>query len=231
VLLFALAGCDQLFELDLVDPTRDAAVVTTDVAVDASDGCIRDMFTGSAIDQMWNDFSEHTQLQVTQSDRLIIDLTSAPSLAANAEAGVRSFWRYDFRGGAVSIEVPIVVSSTTYMVQNYLEVRLDFYNRYTIEAASGIVAFVTRVNGTRSPIERTYSAIPHRFWRIANPPGTTKITFSTGDGEEWTVQREVDMTVPVDDVIIGLIAGSFSGGDPTPGRAEYDNLVLCATRR
>lgn len=232
LVLLWLSGCDVVFRIDKRDPPGDA-VAAVDVASDALDSCVHDEFAGTTIDQKWEPFNEDARIRLLQAERLIIDFSGATNLPVNAEAGVTLYTRYDMTSARVDVEVPLVVTSSTYNVENYMIVRVDRDNFYVIRAAGNELGFWTRKLGVDTHHQdRVYQAGLHRYWRIANEPDPGQVTFATSsDRIDWFVQAQVPAEVPFGNIEIGLIGGSFNGGDPNPGTAIFDNFQLCGATR
>ena len=233
VLVLSLAGCDIVFRLDdLRTETSDGSVVR-DVAADAAPlidapaSCLHDMFTGSDIQGHWSVINELSAFEIDQADTL--EITLPTSFNANAEGALQTYRKYNFTGAFAQVEVPVVTTSTTYNAENYFTVRIDNQNAYLIRVANGDIDFWTRRLGQLMDIGgRPYEAGAHRWWRIEHAVMDNTIRFSTShDGQDWFEQGRSVASVPLTRIEVSLRAGNLAPGDPNPGRAVFDNFLLC----
>jgi hypothetical protein len=228
--LLCLAGCHRLLELGTVElddgGARDAEVFDT---ADASEDprCVYDHFTGSTMKPMWRRVEEASLISVKQSDNLRIDLTMNVNGAQQGEEGYRLVDARDMNGYNVSVEVPQIVSSTTYRVENYLEVYIDRDNRFMMGSSKQLLWPARGVAGSFQSINETpYEPTEHRFWRLSFAASTVTYEVSP-DRTTWMQIGQLQTPLAVSSMRVGLIAGSYSSGDATPGVAIFDNLAIC----
>jgi len=234
VIVLLLAGCDIVFRLDDLRATNTGdgsvpgdTIRDTGASIDAPASCLHDMFTGGDIQGHWSVINELSAFEIDQSDVLEIGLPQ--SFNSNAEAALQTYRDYNFTGAFVQVEVPEVTTSTTYNAENYLTVRIDNQNAYLIRVANGGIDFWTRRFGQLMDIGgRPYEAVPHRWWRIEHSTMDDVIRFSTSqNGQDWFEQGRGPAVVPLTRIEVSLRAGNIAPGDPDPGRAIFDNFLLC----
>ncbi|HEY5951803.1 MAG TPA: hypothetical protein VIV40_40185 [Kofleriaceae bacterium] len=227
-----LAGCDVVWRLDDLRSTDGGGSSSDGPRIDVNaPPCtdrVHDEFAGTTISQQWMTFAENAGLQVRQAETLVIDIQA--NITANGEAGVSLNIPHLFDPGATaSVEAPLVTLSSSGHVETYLAVRQDYLNGYFIDVSDASIEFLIKVNGAMvQMVGRPYESQAHRFWRILHGPSSDQVSFQTSaDGISWFTQLQANAVVPLGVMQIALVAGTFSGGDPTATRAAFDNFELC----
>jgi hypothetical protein len=216
-----VSGCDVVWRLDPVPPP------------DAAPPCVAsDDFTGTRLANEWSTFAPTQQFVIEQADELRLDL-SAAVMSVPGEAGVRYGVAFDLHGGSIEIEVAQVINAHPNL-ENYMRVRAGTSNanNYSIRYGDGMIDFRTRVNTDEIHRVRAYNATQDRFWRISNGPQPGDISFATrgSPSEPWFIETTQPASVPLDDMQVMFVAGTYNAGAPAPGVVIYDNFAVCGAR-
>ena len=219
-----LAGCDVVWRLDDV---HGAAVA--DARRDAPGNCtFVDDFAGTQRKQDWELLMDDPRITIAQADMTIIEAMA--SIDTNAETGLKLVERQTLAlGERVEVEIPQATETADGQVETSLIVGQNPQNGYVIDVSQTFLELYSRVAGVGTLVStRMYEPGPHRWWRLAHGPGESEVTFYTSlDGHDWFGQKTVPMAVPLVDVEIVILVGSYSGGAPVATRAVFDNFSVC----
>jgi hypothetical protein len=225
-MLALLTGCDGLFHLtevagmDVREP--DASL---DAPPDAALTCFVEMFSGTN-----NDLAPHWGLGGDPGCQS--DVTNGTLVLASDAGNDCYAWAYtldaaSFVGNNASVEVPKVVDVGNQ--ETLFQLVLDIRNYYMIEYYRGRLYAEEQVDGTyKDALDIAYDGTADRFWRFQyNPVGPKIDALTSSDGNVWVTFNSLDVLVPIDNLKIQLIAGTFITAPSTTQTSIYDNYSRC----
>ena len=126
---------------------------------------------------------------------------------------------------AQCVQTPNIGNGTTQMLLQFRKTDWSFYGR--IYWANGAILCDYNDGTGHSIASTTFDAVNHKWWRVRESAGT--LYFDTSrDAIRWTTLGSTTYSADLTSVYIMLVAG-YSGTEPSPGVAVYDNVNVNAT--
>jgi hypothetical protein len=214
-----VAGCGRI---GFDDRPGDAAAIDA-AMIDAAPPCLVDDFSANVVDvTKWDLLQPVAPVTVEVTGGELV-LTLPPS--ASGYQGLVSRGAYDMRDGSLTVVVNEMVDQSGY-AENDIEIIIDGSNTFLIGAVAGNLLFRAIVAGTGYQMMIGFDATKNH-WRISHSSATAEVRFETSpDGATWTTEFVGPTGPELAAVRVNVVAGSAGTGNPTPGRARYDDVKL-----
>ena len=223
VALPLLASCDILFELrDVKNEPDDAA---SEASIDAPARCMfSDNFDDNQLSAQWrvHDPAHVGALVTEKAGRLDMQLRT-DKLGYN---GITSVERHSIVGR--TLRATAFPMSEAGYVETYMQISIDELNNIYFHTGVGNMTFGVRINGNNDRPYVTYDPQKHRYWQFRHDAVAGVVHFEvSGDGLTFDPARTVVAPFSLDAMLISFSAGTFLIGNPDPGVAHYDDVMLC----
>ena len=206
-LLAAVAGCDQVFQLER-----------------GQIPCLDDDFADPMLDPFrWNVLDpSNRDVRVEPTGGMLVATLPA---RVDAQNGLEARKRFDFTGVMASVEVIEAPADPAIELGFYLLDETDGY--YLINFYQSSLLVRVRSLGVNVDHVVNYDPVRDRFVRMSHDVevGTMRIETSA-DGLAWTLRRDEPATVPVDSLQVLLLAHSYDGGPAAEHVAILDNFTM-----
>jgi hypothetical protein len=221
-LILLLGGCDQLFALPHIDP-----VAMDGRGMDGSAApCVVEAFEQQALGPMWRVYNVDSPATVEPvGGKLVVE----PPMGQSAYNGIYTAPGFDVAGGFVQVElIPLGPGNTD--AQLIIAPTFAVESHFLIYVSGGsFIGFRKTIDGTDEQIGETYSAANDRFVRIRFGAGEVVYeTSTTGAATGWIERHRLPADLPLTNLHVMLLAGTYDPPPSTPGQALYDDLKICA---
>jgi hypothetical protein len=223
-----LAGCDSLFDLDLVpaDARKGTDSAAADVGADAPDPCwFREDFASGLDTVRWTKYNDDHQLTVeVDSETLAI----TPDVTRPIYAGVFHPLTIDLTGQMV--EATVVPATQAGGITTDLVIFDQVSNDKTVKVVSGNgTVFLGHRVGTTEMSGTSYQHGPSfARWRLRHDAATNRVHFDAASlTGPW---QSVDSVIPSFDLASSrliLTAGVYEVLGVTTGPARFDDIAIC----
>jgi hypothetical protein len=146
--------------------------------------------------------------------------------------GIKSASAFNFAGSYVQVQI-VQPSSATTAADAFFTIGLDVNNCYRLYVEGGTLFLQTKFNGVKNhPFTAAFDPVNHAFWRIRHDALTGNLIFETAPANAgvpgtWT-QRHVETwnasSVPLNNVLFELKAGTWRIENNSPGTVSFDNF-------
>jgi len=213
-LLFACAGCSQVFGLET--PSRSDAS-SIDSTPDATPTCYGDRFNGAELNPLLWDLINTTGDIAVDSGVLRV----TPVAGMTGYVGIQARWPLAFVDTSYDVELVQIASGagmTTYFELNFGPQMIIAFAANATTLRAGLLSSTT----ASSP----YDPQAHRFLRMHFETATPEITFQTSpDAAVWTEVARAAIPQSMTSVTLRLLTLE-EPQSAAPGVAIFDNVIM-----